>query len=88
MSAPAHSNPQQPASSRRRRSVWPSEPQRGPAEGPRPARPASRRSGEPRPRRAPRLSPEQLRDAFDWDQADEPEPEQGDFYVEPDDRED
>jgi len=31
-----------------------------------------------------RLSPEQLRDAFDWDEPGEPQPEEGDFYIEPD----
>ncbi len=87
MSTHAHSNPRQPDSARRGRNVWPSKSQGGPAEGTNPVRPAARRLPELRPRRAPRLSPEQLRDAFDWDEPDEPEPEAGDFYFEPDDQE-
>jgi len=87
MSTPAPCNPRQPDSSRRRAGFWPTKKQPRPAQGAKPARPAAQGPTEPRRRRVPRLSPEQLRDAFDWDDGDEPQPDERDFYIEPDEPE-
>lgn len=86
MSASAHSNPRQPDSARRRRNTWPArpKPQHGPKKANRRSRAALRCPAELPPRHTPPLSPQQLRDAFESEEPDEPAPEYGDFYLEPD----